>query len=62
MSTNVNEFATRLAEIGVINNDQVDRLIAATPGRSYIFYDDDVYMKNGHPDRIITDLVGNQEA
>ena len=46
----------------VINNDQVDRLIAATPGRSYIFYDDDVYIKNGHPDRIITDLVGNQEA
>lgn len=45
-----------------LNNDQIDRLITATPGRSYIFYDDDVYMKNGRPDRIVTDLVGNQEA
>ncbi len=45
-----------------MNNDQLDRLIAATPGRSYIFYDDDVFMKNGRPDRIVTEIAGNQEA
>ena len=46
----------------MINNDKLNLLIAATAGRSYVFYDDDVYIKNGRPDRIISDIAGNQEA
>lgn len=45
-----------------INNDLIDRLISTTPGRSYTFYDDDIYMKGGKVDKIIAEIAANVEA
>lgn len=45
-----------------INDDLIDRLISTTPGRSYTFYDDDIYFKGGKADRIIAEIAANVEA
>ncbi len=45
----------------LLNQDVIDRLISYAAGRSFVFYDDDVFVKNGRADRIITD-IDMQEA
>ena len=45
-----------------INNDLIDRLISTTPGRSYTFYDDDIFFKGGKADKLIAEIAANVEA
>ncbi len=45
-----------------ISNDLIDRLISTSPGRSYAFYDDDIYAKNGKLEKIIAEIAAKSEA
>lgn len=45
-----------------ITNDLIDRLISTSPGRSYVFYDDDIYAKNGKIEKIIAEIAAKSEA
>ena len=45
-----------------INNDSIDKLISCTRGNSYVFYDDDIYFKNGKIEKIITEISTSLEV
>ena len=45
-----------------INNDSIDKLISCTRGSSFVFFDDDLYFKNGKVDRIITEISTSLEV
>ncbi len=46
----------------LLNNDMIDRLISNSIGRSFTFYDDDVFMKNGRADKIVTEISAIMEV
>lgn len=45
-----------------ISVDSIDQLISYTPGGSYVFYDDDIFVKNGKIDKIIAEISAKSEV